>query len=473
VKLSVDALSTFYEMAREGAGLAADRLTRLTGVDTRVSVSRLDFATPRDVHAALGADDYDAGIRVDLTGGIEGTSVMLFDEGQARTVAHDLVVDVAEPTETLVRTAVTETCQIMNSGFVDGWADVLRTSVDVTTPEYATGAELSSLLGPIDDRAAEAGMALLFRNRIETADGASSMAFEHCLVPDTSSVREWFAADGDASDAGGIAYRKLAGFDRMAQQGANEVATNLTTMTGIEMSVDIRRVNFVSLDAIPESVSNDPLVAVAFAFDGLPSGFMLFLFDESSAGRLVEATVGEAPTGGRLSAAGRDAVQEICNIMASRLLDGWANLLDGTIDHTTPAYCHDLGPAVVDPLIVGLSERQRFAFVFDTRVEAVDGADADEEFDVDVYVIPDQAELEAALDELDVDRVRETPTTADLRIDELSAAELAEAGEVDGDDLVSDDGGSVVDTDADASAATDDRARSGTGPAEPTGGDAG
>jgi len=456
-------------MAREGAGLAADRLTRLTGVDTRVSVSRLDFATPEDVHAAMGAGEYDAGIRVDLTGGIEGASLMLFDEAQARSVAHDLVVDVAEPTDRLVRTAVTETCQIMNSGFVDGWADVLRTSVDVSTPTYATGDEFGELLEPVDDRARRAGMALLFRNRIETADGAASMAFEHCLVPDMESVTEWFAVD----DSRGIAYEKLAGFDRMAQQGASEVATNLTTMTGIEMNVDIRRVNFVSLDAIPESVSTDPQVAVAFGFEGLPSGFLLFLFDEASAGRLVEATVGESPTDGRLSAAGRDAVQEICNVMASRLLDGWANLLDGTIDHTTPSYCHDLGPAVVDPLIVGLSEAQEFAFVFDTRVEAVDeagrtaggrdgapatgdasnahttnadgdGADAEEPFDVDIYVIPDQGELEAALDQLDLGRVRETPTTADLHIDELTEAELADAGEVDGGELVNGVDGAAV-----------------------------
>jgi chemotaxis protein CheC len=440
--LSVDALSTFYEMAREGAGLAADRLSRLTGVDTRVSVSRLDFATAADLRSALDADRYDAGIRVDLSGGVEGTSLMLFDEAQARSVAHDLVVDVAEPTDRLVRTAVTETCQIMNSGFVDGWADVLRAEVDVSTPDYVTGDGVNDLLDPVEAQVRETGLALLFRNRIETADGTAAMAFEHCLVPDMQSAGEWFLAGDD----GGIPYEKLAGFDRMAQQGADEVATNLTTMTDLEMSVEIRRVNFVSLDAIPESVSTEPQVGVAFGFDGVPSGYLLFLFDESSAGRLSAVTVGESFEGGRLTAAGRDAVQELCNIMASRLLDGWANLLDGAIDHTPPAYCHDLGPAVVDPLVVGLSAGQEFAFVFDTRVRAVDagvavdpGEDAaagDPPFDVDIYVIPEQDGLEAALARLDVADVSDARTTADLRFGDLRPADVAGAGPVDADGLV-------------------------------------
>jgi chemotaxis protein CheC len=419
VRLSVDALSTFYEMAREGAGLAADRLTRLTGVDTRVSVSRLDFTAPERLYDAavvggdLGDHRFDAAVHVGLSGGIEGESYVLFEETQARAIAHDLVVDVAEPTEDLLEAAVVETGQIMTSGFVDGWADVLRAQVDVSTPTYATGGAVRDLLRPTDAQAA-GELALLFRNRIETASGETDMVFEHCLVPTAATADEWFAA---AADEPSFEYEKLVGFERMAQQGADEVATNLTTMTDLGVAVDVRRINFVSLDAIPEEVSTDPLVAVAFGFEGTPSGYLLFLFDESSAHRLVETTLGSLPSGRRLDAAERDAVQEVCNIMSSRLLDGWANLLGGTIDHTTPAYAHDFGPAVVDPLIVGLSEGQEFAFVFDTRVVADDDAS---EFDVDVYVIPDQAELETALDRLDTERIRETPTTAQVAVSELS-----------------------------------------------------
>jgi chemotaxis protein CheC len=271
-------------------------------------------------------------------------------------------------------------------------------------------------------------------------------------VPATGTADSWLAADpGEPA----FEYEKLLGFERMAQQGADEVATNLSTMTDLGVAVDVRRINFVSLDAIPEEVSTDPLVAVAFGFEGTPSGYLLFLFDEASAHRLVEATLGTAPSGRRLDAAGRDAVQEVCNIMSSRLLDGWANLLGGTIDHTTPSYAHDLGPAVVDPLIVGLSEGQEFAFVFDTRVVA----EAGESFDLDVYVIPDQTELERALDRLDADAVRDTPTTADVAVVDLGGEADADpdaVGEVPGvADEGTRDGGNAGGTNVDANANAD------------------
>ncbi|WP_240334663.1 hypothetical protein [Halorussus sp. MSC15.2] len=95
------------------------------------------------------------------------------------------------------------------------------------------------------------------------------------------------------------------------------------------------------------------------------------------------------------------------------MLDGWANLLDTTIDHSTPAYAHDMGAAVVDPLVVGLGESQEFAFVFDTRIEAVDT-----EVDLDIYVIPDEADLRAALGEFDMGRVADTTPEADTDLSE-------------------------------------------------------
>jgi chemotaxis protein CheC len=138
------------------------------------------------------------------------------------------------------------------------------------------------------------------------------------------------------------------------------------------------------------------------------------------------------PTDDGLSAMGRDAVQELSNVMASGLLDGWANLLDTTIDHTTPTFAHDMGPAVVDPLIVGLSEGQEFAFVFDTRLQAVDT-----EFDLDIYAIPDETDLERALERLDVTAVESVPMQA-----KFSAAtggptsdDLQELGDIEGVDL--------------------------------------
>jgi chemotaxis protein CheC len=179
----------------------------------------------------------------------------------------------------------------------------------------------------------------------------------------------------------------------------------------------------------------------------MPGGYLLFLFGRESARKLVDATVG-ASEGEELGRLERDAIQELSNIMASGLLDGWANLLDSTIDHSTPAYTYDMGAAVVDPLVVGLSERQQFAFVFDTRIKAVDLS-----LDLDIYAIPNEADLKAALDQLDVARVRDGPVAAEFETREAAPEEF-EFGEFD-DDLGGVDADLAAELDGDTTAGDD------------------
>jgi chemotaxis protein CheC len=310
----------------------------------------------------------------------------------------------------------------MNNGFVDGWANVLNTEIDVTAPTFVAGDSPGELLEPDDMPEVRDELAVAFRSKLDAVD--TDMRFQHYLLPERESVSQLFQRhSGDRS----IDYNKLAGFDRMAQRGAEEVATNLTKMTDMETGIDVRRINFVSLDAIPGEVTNAELVSVAFSFDGGVSGYLLFLLDQYSAERLVEATVGDLPHDGGFGDLGEDAIQELCNIMASGLLDGWANMLDTKIDHSTPAYAHDMGAAVVDPLIVGLVERQEFAFVFDTKIDAEDTA-----FDVDIYVIPDEDDLRDALDVLDVEQVDDASVSADYAVEDADA----NPEEVSGGDLL-------------------------------------
>jgi len=411
MKLDVDSLGTFYEMAREGAGLAASRLTAMTDIDTRVGVTRLNFTDLATIRAELDDGEQKLGISTELSGGLEGTSFMLFTEESAADVTQTILGDLPETAEfdtAMNQSAIVEVGQIMNSGFVDGWADVLDTKIDVDPPTYVAGTDPDQLVGETDLSESHEELALVFRSQIETV--GTEIDFQHYLIPTHTSMARLFERQPGER---GIEHSKLAGFDRMANQGAATVADNLTQMTNIDMEVDIRRINFVSLDAIPEEVSNERLVSIAFSFDGMPSGFMLFLFDEPSAQKLVEATVGETLEDG-FSDMGADAVQELSNIMASGMLDGWANVLSTVIDHSPPAYTYDMGAATVDPLIVGLSDTQEFAFMFDTRVKATDTS-----FDVEIFAIPDEDDLEEALETLDTSLVEDTPTTAEFSVDEL------------------------------------------------------
>ncbi len=425
MRLHVDSLGTFYEMAREGAGLAARRLTGMTGIGTRVGVTRLHFTSRSALRSELGEGGRKIGVRVGLSGGLDGTAAVLFEEEGALEVVQTLMSDVEEGSASgggtatgLTRSAIVEVSQTMNNGFVDGWANVLDTSIDIEAPEFVAGDEPDDFFDPVDMEAAHDDLALVFRSRIEAVGG--EIDFEHYLIPAHETMAQLLNRHG-AGD--GIEHRKLAAFDRMAQRGADKIADSLRQTSGMDATVDLRRINFIALDAIPESVSNEPLVSVAFSFDGTLGGYLLFLYDEPSARALVEAAIGEQAAA--LDEFGRDALQELSNIMASGMLDGWANMLGTAIDHSTPAYTHDMGAAVIDPLIVGLSERQKFAFVFDTRIDALDSA-----FDVEMYAIPDARDLENALATIDVEDPAEVPTGAEFAFEEIES-EPSELQEVD------------------------------------------
>lgn len=420
MKLNIQHLGTFYEMAREGAGIAADRLTEMTGVDTRISVTRLDFATPGEVAEEIASDDRDAGIRVTLSDGIDGTVVVVFDDTEAMGVAEQLVNEVPprDDGQELVTSAVAEVCQVMNSGFIDGWADVLRTHIEMSTPEYRTADSPGGLLDIDSTELEEDGLAFVFRNEVEAVDSGVSFNLEHYFLPEVDSARSLFATDSGP----GIEYDKLSGFDRMAERGAEKAADYLNQETGLGADLDIHRVNFVSLEAIPESVPRDEHVSVAFNFAGTPSGHLLFLYSETAASELARVTVDNP----ELDAIGRDAVSEVSNIMASGLLDGWANLLDTTIDHSHPAYTRDMGAAAVDPLIVGLADKQEFAFVFDTRITTDEPSIDQSEFDIKVYIIPDAPALERALQRVDTSQIDTTAIAADINISEVSDEKLTD-----------------------------------------------
>ncbi|OVE85625.1 chemotaxis protein CheC [Natronolimnobius baerhuensis] len=410
MKLDVNALGTFYRMAREGAGLAAGRLTHMTDVETRVGVTKLNFMRGHELRHDFEDSGEKVGVRVELTGAIEGYSVIVFDRANALRIVETLVEESdAEEFDEMNRSAVTEVGQIMNNGFIDGWADVLETVIDVSTPEFIKGESAEPFIGDIETASGDE-LALLFQSQIEAV--GTEVGFSHYLFPKRDSMADLL---DQLRASNGIEYDKLDGFDRMAERGAEEIAKTATTLTGIETSVDIRRLNFVSLESIPQQVPNEKLVGVAFEFEGTPSGFLLFLFDEQSADEIIDAMVpagtpvGDDDTDG-YDEMGRSAITELGNIMASGFLDGWANVLDTTIDHSTPEFIHDIGAAAVDPVVIRLGESQEFAFVFDTVITA-DGR----EFDCEVYAIPDEDDLERALNDLDVERIEETPTTADFQ----------------------------------------------------------
>jgi chemotaxis protein CheC len=413
MRLDVNTLGTFHEMAQEGARAAANRLSKMTDVTTEVDVTKVNFMSEEDIRSEFEEGGY-VGVKVKLAGGPGGQSIVVFDEESAREVVEMLVSDGASDGDgfsDMDRSAITELGHILNNGFIDGWADVLETAIDISTPEFVRGDSAEAVLGDLDQLMEEAELALMFQSHIRAT--GHEMAFSHYLLPDYDAMSDALSKVTQRPAAEGFDYGKLTGFDRMVDQGAEEVANSIEQMTGFDARVDIRRINFVPVESIPRDVSDQRQVGVAFTFDGLPSGYLVFLFDESSAEEIVEALLPSTPDEA-LGAMGESAIKELGNIMASGFLDGWANVLDTAIDMSTPNYIRDMGSALIDPIAIEIAQDQEYAFVFDTLIEA-----RDREFDTVIMAIPEEGNLERALDELEMDEIGKEPETPSFPIDEV------------------------------------------------------
>ncbi|MDB2224432.1 chemotaxis protein CheC [Halorubrum ezzemoulense] len=150
-----ESLSTFSSLAKKGSANAADNIAMMTGLEATVDVSRLRFVPLADVPAEVGTDPH-AGSVFELQGEPSGYLAILFEESSAAAVADAMLpMDPDEPLGDMAQNALCELGNVMTSGFIDGWANVLGTSITHSPPEFVhdIGAStISPLVAKLSER---------------------------------------------------------------------------------------------------------------------------------------------------------------------------------------------------------------------------------------------------------------------------------------------------------------------------------
>ena len=196
-----------------------------------------------------------------------------------------------------------------------------------------------------------------------------------------------------------IDIRKLGLFNKMAKEGGNTVADHLSQMTGMETEMEITKINFIDIPDIRAHVGDAEQIGISIEMLEQPYGHILFLFNATDAKQLAHGMMGDM-AGAERSETGfsdmeRSAIQEIGNIMTSGFIDGWANVLNTTIDISTPTFTYGPGSSMVDNLV---GDRDgEMALMFDSRVQALDS-----DINVTVYTFPELEELVALMQRIEV-----------------------------------------------------------------------
>ena len=390
MQIDIDSLETYNALARDGAQSAAASLSQLTGIDTHVEVTNVSLMTPSDLEFEYVGGEF-SGVRIELGDALDGETLLTFDEEARDVIAETLAPD---GTERLQESSIKEVGNIMTSGFIDGWADHLETTIDISPPTFLSGSGTDVLAA---SAAAEDEQVFVFRSRVESA--AEAIDFHILFVPERDSLIEALGPTGEES----ISFEKLEVFNEMTKHGAEQAAENITTMTGLETDVEVNRMSFVPIDDVPAAVGDRRYIGTVMEFTGKPSGYLVILFDQPSAEAVVDALV-PMETEGNWSEIEQSAVKELCNIMTSGFIDGWANVLESSIDHSPPTFVSDMGSSIMSPIVGRMARTQEHAFLLDSMIRT----DDDGTFHCEILALPDESELREVLQDLLVERADRT-----------------------------------------------------------------
>ena len=221
-----------------------------------------------------------------------------------------------------------------------------------------------------------------------------------------------------------VDVRKLDLFNKMAKEGSGTVADHLTQLTGVPAAVRTSQINFLDIEDVKTHLGDDRQVGIYVELTEAPGGYVLFVLDPADAKHLVGQMMGGVSGDGELSDMEKSGLQEIGNILTSGFIDGWANVLDATIDMTTPTLVVDRTPVIIDDM--GGWPNSDLVFVIDSHIVCEDdrressgsasgGTASSEGSDVDltVYTFPQLQALVDLIQNISLDTDVRTDTAAD------------------------------------------------------------
>ncbi|MFB6251133.1 MAG: chemotaxis protein CheC [Halobellus sp.] len=186
--IPVETFTSFSEMITEGAGQASQDLTAMTGIDTTVDVSRLSFVPVEGVPMEL-TDEARRGVVLEFSGTPSGYIAILFDHDSAESVA-DALMPGMDSDPAMRQSAIQEIGNIVTSGFLDGWANALETTIEISPPTHVDDIA-SAIVDPlVTELARTQDYAFLIDSAIVTPD--ETFTCDIYALPDERELRAAF-----------------------------------------------------------------------------------------------------------------------------------------------------------------------------------------------------------------------------------------------------------------------------------------
>lgn len=151
--------------------------------------------------------------------------------------------------------------------------------------------------------------------------------------------------------------------------GMGHAATALSQLTGDRVELRVPRVTVTEIAEVPELLggAEQLVVGVTLRILGDARGNILLIFPMESARQLLTRLLGAVATKEEFDEISTSTLKEVGNILASAYLNALGSLLHLTMIPSIPLLAHDMAGAVVDGVLIELSQEGDLALMVETE----------------------------------------------------------------------------------------------------------
>lgn len=150
--------------------------------------------------------------------------------------------------------------------------------------------------------------------------------------------------------------------------GMGHAATALSQMIGQTVFLRVPYVTITEISQVPDHLGGAEklMVGITLQILGDARGSIMLLFPKESAQRLLCTLLGRQEKALIMNEVNVSALKEVGNILASAYLSALGNLLKKTLIPSVPLLAYDMAGAVVDYVLIELSQASDFALMVET-----------------------------------------------------------------------------------------------------------
>lgn len=175
--------------------------------------------------------------------------------------------------------------------------------------------------------------------------------------------------------------------------GMGHAATALSQMIGQRVNLTVPNVTISEISQVPEHLGGAEKIMVGITLQilGDARGSIMLLFPQESAHRLLCSLLGQQEKGLVMTEVSVSALKEVSNILASAYLSALGNLLNKTLIPSVPVLAYVMAGAVVDHVLIDLSQSGDFAMIVETDF----GGEPDQDLAIKghFFLLPDPVTL--------------------------------------------------------------------------------